>query len=459
MTKTYAIYRHGGAGVGKGASKIYTRVSLNYDGTDGLGPLTAVSPSLNVKASWWKVAGETVGSANNNGCGIFVPYTVSPFNGIDPLPDNDHLNKDYVLLSPVNANTNVMWAHIDANTCVSPGGSYTGPEGASMQPSPGTIYTCNGATNSGCASQSLSSAVVKANFLWIEKEAQLDYPLVSMTQYFMGGLRMQAGDQTGTQTLNTNSPISWTTVGFFGDNGITDDTTAKTFVTEYKTPPTMTPTNATGGSFDVVNGYWTLARTADNVSISPNGPLHSPAWLISNLSGAPSGLTVGGVTKVLNTDFVAVKADNTHLLVQYLEDVASSTTIAFTPSSAPTVPALQVTPGGLPSGQVGTPFQAVLTASGGVTPYTWAVTGALPVGLSLGASSGAIAGTPAQASISAFTIVLTDSTGQTAQEAISITIAAAGTGSGQVVITPSAPPAVNQGTTFQFTVNATGTWS
>src|SRR6202030_2627708 len=105
------------------------------------------------------------------------------------------------------------------------------------------------------------------------------------------------------------------------------------------------------------------------------------------------------------------------------------------------------------------PFQAVLTKNGGVTFETWTVTGRLPSSLNLNAASGAITGTPTQAGTSAITIVLKDSTGQTAQKSSSITIAAAGPGSGQVVITPSVPPAVNQGTTFQFTANAAGTWS
>jgi hypothetical protein len=86
--------------------------------------------------------------------------------------------------------------------------------------------------------------------------------------------------------------------------------------------------------------------------------------------------------------------------------------------------------------------------------------GELPSGLTLNASSGAIAGTPAQAGTSTFTIMLTDSAGQTAQELSSITIASPGLpASGHVVITPSVPPAVNQGTTFQFQANAAGTWS
>jgi len=122
--------------------------------------------------------------------------------------------------------------------------------------------------------------------------------------------------------------------------------------------------------------------------------------------------------------------------------------------------ALQIAPGGLPNGEVGVPYQASLGGSGGKAPYTWNIVGAAPSGLSLNSTSGVIAGMPTQIGTSVFAVVLTDSVGQTAQKSSSITIAATGPpASGEIVINPSIPPAVNQGTTFQFTANAAGTWS
>src|SRR5437879_13305772 len=58
MTKTYVFYRHGGAGSGVGATKVYTRSTLNYDGTDGLGPLNVQTTYFHNKISWYKVSGE-----------------------------------------------------------------------------------------------------------------------------------------------------------------------------------------------------------------------------------------------------------------------------------------------------------------------------------------------------------------------------------------------------------------
>jgi len=122
--------------------------------------------------------------------------------------------------------------------------------------------------------------------------------------------------------------------------------------------------------------------------------------------------------------------------------------------------ALQIAPSGLPNGEVGVAYEASLGGTGGKAPYTWNIVGAAPSGLSLNSTSGVITGMPTQSCTSIFTVVLTDSVGQTAQKSSTITIAATGPPvSGEIVITPSIPPAVNQGTTFQFTANAPGTWS
>lgn len=86
------------------------------------------------------------------------------------------------------------------------------------------------------------------------------------------------------------------------------------------------------------------------------------------------------------------------------------------------VGAVSVTTGSLPNGAVGSAYSQTVTASGGTGSYTWSLTaGSLPSGLSLGASTGTISGTPTTAGTSNFT-VQASSGSRSATRALSITI-------------------------------------
>jgi hypothetical protein len=74
-------------------------------------------------------------------------------------------------------------------------------------------------------------------------------------------------------------------------------------------------------------------------------------------------------------------------------------------------PAVTVQPGLLPSTQVNTPYNATLTASGHVAPYTFILSsGALPAGMALSAA-GVVSGTPTQSGQFNFTVAATSATG------------------------------------------------
>lgn len=114
----------------------------------------------------------------------------------------------------------------------------------------------------------------------------------------------------------------------------------------------------------------------------------------------------------------------------------------------------------LPASTVGVAYSQTLGVTGATAPNTWAVvTGALPSGLSLNASTGAITGTPTGAGTSNFTVRVTDSTSKTGQKDFSITINAA------LSITTASPlPNGTVGVAYNQTFAATGgtgtkTWS
>ena len=72
---------------------------------------------------------------------------------------------------------------------------------------------------------------------------------------------------------------------------------------------------------------------------------------------------------------------------------------------------------------MGVAYSATLAATGGVTPYTWAVvSGALPPGVTLTAATGALAGTPSKQGRYTFTVRVTDSNGAQATRVLSIRI-------------------------------------
>ena len=88
----------------------------------------------------------------------------------------------------------------------------------------------------------------------------------------------------------------------------------------------------------------------------------------------------------------------TIVIVVYLSGLTGcGDTSNVSPLSAGPGPLTIATNSPLPSGTVNQPYATVVGGSGGTTPYTWSLASgspALPAGLSLNATTGAIAGTP-----------------------------------------------------------------
>jgi hypothetical protein len=100
--------------------------------------------------------------------------------------------------------------------------------------------------------------------------------------------------------------------------------------------------------------------------------------------------------------------------------------LAITIAAAPQPDPLVITTTSLPAARRNRNYSATLRASGGVTPYTWSiVSGTLPSGLTLNASSGVISGRPTTRGTWVFTVRVSDSqqpTAAVATKQLSLTV-------------------------------------
>lgn len=117
--------------------------------------------------------------------------------------------------------------------------------------------------------------------------------------------------------------------------------------------------------------------------------------------------------------------------------------------------AITVNPATLPNGTVGTPYNQVVSATGGTAPYTFSVSsGALPTGLLLNQATGAITGTPTAAGTFTFTITAVDAGGCPGSR--QYTVVVAGAGCPVITLSPSTLPPATSGSPYSQIITASG---
>ncbi|WP_244301468.1 putative Ig domain-containing protein [Stappia sp. P2PMeth1] len=168
----------------------------------------------------------------------------------------------------------------------------------------------------------------------------------------------------------------------------------------------------------------------------------------------PDGLTLASNGALTGTPTTAETANFTVTATDANSDTGDAA-YSIQIDAAPVVIALNPAAGSLANGTVGTSYTETFTASGGASPYTYAVTaGALPDGLTL-ASNGALTGTPTTAETANFTVTATDANSDTGDAAYSIQVDAAPV---VIALNPAAGSLTNGtvGTSYTETFTASG---
>lgn len=197
-------------------------------------------------------------------------------------------------------------------------------------------------------------------------------------------------------------------------------------------------------------------QTALGYSATLTGSGGSLPYTWSIVAGAlPPGLALNGTSGAITGSATASGVYS--FTVQGTPAVGTPATAALSIDVAP-VPSI-LTPDPLPAATQGTGYFQQFTAAGGTAPLAWSST-ALPAGLSLSSSSGALSGTPSVNGPFSFTVTATDALGVTDANLYNLTIVNPGAG----LAVSGTLPAGTAGVPYSASMQAVGgtppyTWS
>jgi hypothetical protein len=185
---------------------------------------------------------------------------------------------------------------------------------------------------------------------------------------------------------------------------------------------TKTPGNMEITTSGLPNGE--LGKLYDETTLSAMGGKTPYTWSIDS-GNLPAGLTLAPTTGIISGIPITTAGDFT-FTVKVVDSSTSqkSATKTFTVNIA-VENALQITTTTLTGGTVGTLYTSIVKAVGGTGTYSWTIlSGGLPDGLLLNATTGEISGTPTAKGKSDFVIQVTDSANpaNTDNQSLSISI-------------------------------------
>ena len=202
----------------------------------------------------------------------------------------------------------------------------------------------------------------------------------------------------------------------------------------------LTPAQVAGGR---VGSVYSQAITARN-GVEPYTFTLSAGTLPPGIGLSSTGVLTGtpGVAgdfpiTILATDASGCRGSRSYTL--RIVEICAGVTIGLSPET-------------LPVAVAGSGYSQPVTATGGQTPYTFAITsGGLPAGLTLN-PNGTLSGTPATAGTASFSITATDGNGCTGVRSYSITVSAPA----NITIQPETIPGGTVGVPYSQSLTATG---
>lgn len=242
------------------------------------------------------------------------------------------------------------------------------------------------------------------------------------------------GTLSGTATVTGNTTFSVEVADSAGNS------TQVTYTLSVLAPPiTVTPSPNTPP-----NG--TVSTTYAGLTLSASG---GEAPYTFTATGLPPGLTLSSSGVLSGTPTTSGTYHVTFTAADKNNYTGSSS--SYTVTIAPPLAWSNTT---LPAGTVGVTYNSAITASGGATPYTYTLTsGALPAGLTLNTSTGAITGTPTAGGTFTPSVNVTDANGATLTTSITLTIDAP-----TLSVTPAsgALPNATQNAAYTQTLSTSG---
>ncbi|MCC6237105.1 MAG: putative Ig domain-containing protein [Dehalococcoidia bacterium] len=188
--------------------------------------------------------------------------------------------------------------------------------------------------------------------------------------------------------------------------------------------------------------------SAYSQTLSATGGAGSYSWSV--VDGAlPAGLSLNSSTGVISGTPTVV--GNVAFTARVTDSDGNTASRAL---AIKVNPALAITTAALAAGVQSAAYTSqTLAATGGSGVYTWAIeSGALPTGLTLNTSTGAITGTPSASGTANFSARVTDSANVTTTKALSITVS----GSGVLTVVTASLPGATQNDAYNETLTAAG---